>query len=516
MQDFEPYFCIFEDCQAPFDVPNTFDGLLMHLQEHMEERFHVDLPSGGHEIFDEQGLEAYLIRHGACSLENMNLMKEASRRKSALIIESCPFCGGYPDDIEKKYPVSNSHDAQMELRKHIKRHMHDIALFLPPHRDDVTERNDVSVAASDLSHKEGTMDDLVDPEDLATLCGRSECDCKTRGEYEGLNEPPSPPPPEDSESIPEATDFWYRYFPEMPRYDTTPLAEEDYLKDMQLSNFIAGKIQTDAEMVAQDHETAETSAVSDYPGDQTTPEEEEPLVEDVNGLRDNLALCAPETGQWLLESEEFGDWISGRRMNLIGVGIPGAGKTVLASVVIQHLLDRFNNDPTVGVAFAYCDNHHQGFTDAPRLLDTIIRQLIQKLHPPPSGVELLAPTSASFPQYLAYQRLIEAIPLVFGQYTRVFVVIDAIDGNLDDESCRDLYFREFAAEVNLQLFLTTKHVPKHFAGPLFAAQIELRATVSDLSAYVRHRFQMSSSLVKIIAEVQEDVEKWVIHISDGM
>ncbi|KAE9570113.1 hypothetical protein CGMCC3_g13710 [Colletotrichum fructicola] len=49
MQDFEPYFCPVEQCTKPFDLPNHFDGLLHHLQDHVEERFHVNLPSGEHQ-----------------------------------------------------------------------------------------------------------------------------------------------------------------------------------------------------------------------------------------------------------------------------------------------------------------------------------------------------------------------------------------------------------------------------------------------------------------------------------
>ncbi|KAI8244799.1 Serine/threonine-protein kinase [Colletotrichum sp. SAR 10_77] len=54
MQDFEPYFCIHDDCRSPFDIPNNFNGLLKHLQEdHVEERFHVEMPNGNHEEVSE-------------------------------------------------------------------------------------------------------------------------------------------------------------------------------------------------------------------------------------------------------------------------------------------------------------------------------------------------------------------------------------------------------------------------------------------------------------------------------
>ncbi len=46
IQDFEPYFCIFDKCDAPFDVPNTFEGLLAHMHGHVPEQWHIGTPEG--------------------------------------------------------------------------------------------------------------------------------------------------------------------------------------------------------------------------------------------------------------------------------------------------------------------------------------------------------------------------------------------------------------------------------------------------------------------------------------
>ena len=81
MQDFEPYFCTFEDCKAPFDVPNTFDGLLGHLQDHLPVRYHVDTLDGEHKVFYETEFEEHVKRDGEISKEMLATMKEASRRK---------------------------------------------------------------------------------------------------------------------------------------------------------------------------------------------------------------------------------------------------------------------------------------------------------------------------------------------------------------------------------------------------------------------------------------------------
>ncbi|CAG7985724.1 unnamed protein product [Penicillium nalgiovense] len=61
------------------------------------------------------------------------------------------------------------------------------------------------------------------------------------------------------------------------------------------------------------------------------------------------------TGQWFLDSSEFKDWISGSKQTLFCPGIPGAGKTILASIVIDELYDRFGSGGEVAIAYLYCN-----------------------------------------------------------------------------------------------------------------------------------------------------------------
>lgn len=67
----------------------------------------------------------------------------------------------------------------------------------------------------------------------------------------------------------------------------------------------------------------------------------------------SLRLRHPGTGLWLIESDEFKSWLSCPSAKLWCYGIPGAGKTVLASSVIQEAIGQ--SCPNVAVAFFYCD-----------------------------------------------------------------------------------------------------------------------------------------------------------------
>ncbi|PIG81541.1 hypothetical protein AARAC_012041 [Aspergillus arachidicola] len=59
------------------------------------------------------------------------------------------------------------------------------------------------------------------------------------------------------------------------------------------------------------------------------------------------------TGEWLLISEEFQAWLHKTQQTLFCPGIPGAGKTIAASVIIDYLYRKFQNIDSVGIAYAF-------------------------------------------------------------------------------------------------------------------------------------------------------------------
>jgi hypothetical protein len=56
------------------------------------------------------------------------------------------------------------------------------------------------------------------------------------------------------------------------------------------------------------------------------------------------------TGEWFLKSAPFIEWLEGKNKTLFCPGIPGAGKTMVASIVVNHLKTSFPDDRT-GTAF---------------------------------------------------------------------------------------------------------------------------------------------------------------------
>ncbi|KAF3271318.1 hypothetical protein TWF217_005716 [Orbilia oligospora] len=115
--------------------------------------------------------------------------------------------------------------------------------------------------------------------------------------------------------------------------------------------------------VVQPKEVENTKAIAEI------VQELHDAVRQINNVTEHIELTQQErqrdeilrrrvtgTGKWLLDEPNFKDWCSGKNSHrvLCCSGIPGAGKSVLASLVIDHIT-ALSNGPVlnVGIAFIY-------------------------------------------------------------------------------------------------------------------------------------------------------------------
>jgi hypothetical protein len=82
------------------------------------------------------------------------------------------------------------------------------------------------------------------------------------------------------------------------------------------------------------------------------------------------------TGQWLIESAEFMRWEKGHDKTLFCCGMPGAGKTMIAAIAIDHISTTAPTDK-VGLAYVFCNYKSEGDQSALGLLSALLRQLVE-------------------------------------------------------------------------------------------------------------------------------------------
>ncbi|KAF8878403.1 hypothetical protein BD779DRAFT_1210034 [Infundibulicybe gibba] len=85
---------------------------------------------------------------------------------------------------------------------------------------------------------------------------------------------------------------------------------------------------------------------------------------------------APGTGEWFLRHPKFAAWRRGEFNVLWCPGNPGAGKSVMTSVVIHHLQEGITED--TAVVFIYFEYTNKDDHTMRRLVEAILSQLVQR------------------------------------------------------------------------------------------------------------------------------------------
>lgn len=120
-------------------------------------------------------------------------------------------------------------------------------------------------------------------------------------------------------------------------------------------------------------------------------------------------------------------------------GIPGAGKTVLSSMVIEHLQQEYGGTATP-ILFAYCNYKDSGQQSAVNLIGSLLRQLLD-LHA--DSLESLESLYESH-HYGETRRELEELEEIFHarlrRFPQSFVIVDALDKCLE-ETTRSEFLR---------------------------------------------------------------------------
>lgn len=227
------------------------------------------------------------------------------------------------------------------------------------------------------------------------------------------------------------------------------------------------------------------------------------------------------TGQWLLGSEEFQKWLNQSKQTLFCPGIPGAGKTMISSIVVDHLSARFKNNAGVGIAYIYCSYQPQQEQKPKDLLSSLLKQLVQKQQVMSPNIMNLYESHRAEGTFLSFDEIIKAFRSIVQLYSRVFIMIDGLDeyysSNKEafNELLSDVFSIQKEAQVNL--FVTSRFVSdiiSWFSGCIWK---EIRAQREDILCYINGRMhQILRSQISKYPEVQDMVRSKVVEAADGM
>jgi Cdc6-like AAA superfamily ATPase len=234
---------------------------------------------------------------------------------------------------------------------------------------------------------------------------------------------------------------------------------------------------------------------------------------------DFIARRQKGTGGWLLDSKEFQGWLTKGEQTLFCPGIPGGGKTIITSIVVDHLCSKFGNDTSVGIAYLYCNFRRQQEQKPEDLLASLLKQLVQTKHSMPETLKNLYEYHKDRRTRPLFEEISKALHSIVADYSKTFIIIDALDECQSTGGGRKKFLSEILylqAKVGVSLFATSRFVPevtKQFEG---CVSLEILASDEDVQRYIDGHILQLPSFVLRSSDLQEEIRNEVTKAVKGM
>lgn len=278
---------------------------------------------------------------------------------------------------------------------------------------------------------------------------------------------------------------------------------------------------------------------------------------------DHLRRRHPGTGQWLLDSDGFQEWLGARAQTMFCAGAPGTGKTILTSIAIEDLQARYRDDPSVAVAYIYCDDRRRQEQTLEALLGSLLKQLVQQLRSLPAITEALydlhhgtqtpqlegaksldkiretlpkdfrETVQSSLPDAVnrwfgwhtdrrtrpSLDEFSRALATITGLYSRVFIVVDALDECQVADGCRPRLLSEIfnlQSQCGANFFATSRSMPEiteAFQGSIY---LTVRAREEDLQTYLAGNMSWWPLSIRQDVALQKEIIEEISGVADGV
>lgn len=229
----------------------------------------------------------------------------------------------------------------------------------------------------------------------------------------------------------------------------------------------------------------------------------------------------PTTGDWFIRSESFVNWTTSQTASLWLHGIPGAGKTVLCSTIIEHVKGLCIPNSLDQYAYFYFN-----FNDRPNagsMLSCIIADLCDRKR-------LVSPQLHQLYRQCDNGQVAPKLPDLIQFFTsplasthRTFILLDALD-ECPSGPDRDNLLEVLTVMIsmgNLNILLTSrreKDIAEELEGLANLVIIDLKSggLDSDIELYVQNRLVQDRKLQRWDPDPKQKIQKALVDGANGM
>ncbi|KAF7179370.1 hypothetical protein CNMCM7691_008303 [Aspergillus felis] len=289
------------------------------------------------------------------------------RRPATVVFQSCPLCNYVPEiqqntvvNRKTRAHVANTHN----LHKHVAAHLEELALLSLPWQNNMGE--DSSSRNSPLEENGSTLKDvgLNGLDDVSLV----------------FDDPPKIEPLAD-----EPNELNKTFQPEVPtvasreaEWGFVPSIPYDgQSEDRVLQSLMRKHLASQVEELGTKHRIEREIGILTQVELQTICDWISQM--DFSAAHERISAMRREgTCDWFIQSPTFTDFIAHKGSVIWAVGIPGSGKSVLSSAIIDYLTRFTTSSPhRAAVAYAYCDYRMQESQTTLDLVACFLRQLLE-------------------------------------------------------------------------------------------------------------------------------------------
>jgi hypothetical protein len=232
-----------------------------------------------------------------------------------------------------------------------------------------------------------------------------------------------------------------------------------------------------------------------------------------------------ETGLWLLESAKLTEWKESAASRLWLYGIPGCGKTILSSTVIEHLLQHCGEDTSMVTTYFYFDFNDTQKQDPELMLCSLLCQLLQRSLTISKGVDALFSSCENGKRLPPLRALLQATKEAAQEFTHVYIVLDALDECTQRLELMDMLKTVAGWQLNnLHLLMTSRKERdierslEDYVKEENAVCLQRDVVDQDIQRYVQQRLHDDKGLAKWNkdAAIRQEIEAALMHGARGM
>jgi len=229
------------------------------------------------------------------------------------------------------------------------------------------------------------------------------------------------------------------------------------------------------------------------------------------------------TCQWIHRVDQWNDWLQLQRRLIWIHGIPGAGKTVFASYLVQQTIEYCENlkNDRAACLYYYCSFRHgqeERRDEALPFLRWVVSQLCRRgKFVPADLVSLHDQNSAP-----SFQALKKAFQQLLAHVDVLYIILDAVDESSLRDSLLEL-IEDIVTQPSygkIQLLVTSRRYMdiEEVLRPLSEPTLPISNSLvdADIRTYVENIIQRNKTFAKWSAKLRSDIIESLVQGAQGM